>query len=82
VGGAEITFFRAEDPESVPRAMNVQVRPTSVVERNDSGNIQPLAIAVDYPYATPLDATVLVEGLVRTSPNPGQPNVPTVAPLY
>lgn len=47
------------------------IGPISVVERNDSGNIQPLAIAVDYPYATPLDATVLVEGLEPTSPTRG-----------
>ena len=63
VGGAEITFFTEEDPEASPRAMNVEVRPISVVERNDSGNVQPLVVAVDYPYATPLDATLHVEGL-------------------
>ena len=62
VGGAEITFFTAGEPESLPQAIGVQVRAVSIVERTPAGNVQPLELLLDYPYATPIEAVVRVEG--------------------
>ncbi len=62
VGGAEIGFFAAAPPEKFPK--RIEVRPTTVAAllREDDRLAQPIEVAIVYPYAEPVDATVQVAG--------------------
>ncbi len=63
VGGAEIAFFSAAEPEPSPRGIGIEVWAQPAVERRPEGLTQRLRVTVDYPYATPADGVVHVEGL-------------------
>jgi alpha-mannosidase len=62
VGGAEISFFRAGQAESTPAGIRINARSELVIERRDGRLVQPLTVALDYPYSKPVDVVVRVEG--------------------
>ncbi|MFA5191449.1 MAG: discoidin domain-containing protein [Verrucomicrobiia bacterium] len=73
VGGAEIEFFAAGQPESSPRGIGIEARTVQMIDRKNVGGasaprpsapalVQPLRVALDYPYAQPLKTLVRVEG--------------------
>ena len=73
VGGAEIEFFAAGQPESSPRGIGIEARTVQMIDRKNVGGasaprpsapalVQPLRVTLDYPYAQPLKTLVRVEG--------------------
>ena len=62
VGGAEIEFFAASQPEPTPRGIGIEARTVQIIERKGGALAQPLRVTLDYPYAEPLKALVRVEG--------------------
>ena len=62
VGGAEIKFFSASEPEAVPRGIGIAARTVQVIERKNGSLVQPLKVTLDYPYAEPTKAFIRVEG--------------------
>ncbi|HEX2974053.1 MAG TPA: discoidin domain-containing protein [Tepidisphaeraceae bacterium] len=63
VGGAEIAFLTAGQPESAPRGITLEARAQQLLARKDNALVQPLKVTLDYPYAQPISTTVHVEGL-------------------
>jgi alpha-mannosidase len=61
-GGAEITFFRACDAEPAPGGIGIVARSEPVVENHDGRLAQPITVVLDYPYGTPADVVLRVEG--------------------
>lgn len=72
VGGAEIGFLAAGEPESVPRGIAIEARPFRMLERKDGQLWQPLQVTLDYPYAAPVETVVRVAG--------GEPRPVTLRP--
>jgi len=62
VGGAEIVFFTAAKPESLPRAITLMAQAPQMVERNGAALVQPLKVTVNYPYAEPVLGVVRLAG--------------------
>lgn len=62
VGGAEISFFSLAEAEPTPAKTKIEAAPLSVLERKAAARVQPVRIALDYPYAEPVDAIVRIEG--------------------
>ena len=62
VGGAEIAFLAAGDPESSPTAISLDAGLSPVIDRRDGALVQAMRVIVDHPYAEPLDAALKVEG--------------------
>ena len=62
VGGAEIQFFTAAQPESKPAGIGIEAQTASIIERKGNTLTQPLRVTLDYPYAEPLNAIMRVEG--------------------
>jgi hypothetical protein len=62
VGGAEITFFTAGEPEAAPRAIAIESQSLQLLERKEGGSVQPLKITLDNPYAQAVAAVLRVEG--------------------
>ncbi len=60
VGGAEIAFFTAGKPESNPSKIAVELLPSCALLRGTERTVQPLQVAVDYPYAESNAATLRV----------------------
>ncbi|MCA1997016.1 MAG: hypothetical protein LDL56_07295 [Armatimonadetes bacterium] len=58
VGGAEITFFEAGEPELVPSALAVEVQAPAIARRSPDGLRQPVRLVFNYEYAEPLEARV------------------------
>ena len=69
VGGAEIEFFAAGDPEPSPRGIGIEARTVQIIERKNMEGasaprpskpalVQPLRVTFDYPYAEPLKTLV------------------------
>jgi alpha-mannosidase len=67
VGGAEVGFFCPGQPEPWPRGVTIQTRLLRMLERKEADLVQPLELTLDYPYATPVMATVRVS---RLAPQP------------
>ncbi len=63
VGGAELSFYRAGDPESAPSRIALQPKLSPVARRTATGLAQPLKLALNYAYAEPIDAIVRVPGV-------------------
>ncbi len=61
-GGAEIVFYEAVGGDSTPKRIAIEARGEPVIERTNDQRSQPLKVSLDYPYATPIDAVVRVEG--------------------
>ena len=62
VGGAEMAFLAAAEPESSPTGISLDAELSPVIDRRDGAIIQLLRVMVDHPYAEPLDVTLKVEG--------------------
>jgi len=62
VGGAEIAFFTAGQPESLPTGITIQAQAPQLLERRGSATVQPLRLTFDYPYVEPLAAVLSVTG--------------------
>jgi len=61
-GGKEIAFYTTGPSEPAPHGIGIDAHAESMVEHRNGRLIQPLAVALDYPYATPIDTVVRVEG--------------------
>jgi hypothetical protein len=62
VGGSEIRFFQAGPAEASPRGIGIDAHPDVIVERKHGRLVQPLVVAIDYPYIRPIDAVLNVAG--------------------
>ncbi len=62
VGGSEIGFFTAGDPESTPRRDIVEAKAMAVAKRENGRLMQPVQVWVDHPYAETIEAVVRVAG--------------------
>ena len=63
VGGAELAFFTPGPTEATPRAVSFQTRAIQLRERVGDAQVQPLRVAIDYPYVEAAEVTVNVEGV-------------------
>lgn len=62
VGGQQIEFFVAGDPEPAPREIGIEARTRPVIVRKGSALAQSIRLVLDYPYAQPLKAIVRADG--------------------
>jgi len=62
VGGAEIRFFAAADPEPTPARTGVEFVPLPAVWLTDGRPARILQAKIHYPYAEPADAVMRVAG--------------------
>lgn len=62
VGGAEIEFFSAGQPEASPNGIRIEARAVQILDRVGGNLLQPLRVTLDYPYAEPTKGVVHVEG--------------------
>jgi len=60
VGGADISFFAAAPPEPAPNRVEVQCHGVPALLRDEGRLVQPIEVAVRYPYAETVDATVQI----------------------
>ncbi len=58
VGGAEIRFFAAAEPRTVPALGRLKVEGRPVVLRDPGRRVRPVRVVIEWPYAESLDATV------------------------
>lgn len=58
VGGAEIGFYAAGQVQTTPALAGLKVLGRSVVLREGAGRVRPVRMAIHWPYAESLDATV------------------------
>ena len=63
VGGAEIAFYCAGDPQPLPSGVKIEARVLSLAERREGELVQPLRVGLDYAYAEPIDAVLRVGDL-------------------
>ena len=61
-GGSEIRFFKPGPAESAPHGIGIDARAQVVVDRQGDRLVQPLVVALDYPYMMPIEAVLRVEG--------------------
>jgi hypothetical protein len=61
-GGSEISFFKPGPAESAPHGIGINAQAQVVVDRKGDQLVQPLVVALDYPYMMPIDAVLRVEG--------------------
>jgi hypothetical protein len=62
VGGAEIVFLAAGEPEASPAGIGLDAVLSSVIDRRDGALAQSMRVIVDHPYLEALDAVLKVEG--------------------
>jgi alpha-mannosidase len=67
VGGAEIAFYGAGDPQSLPTGVKIEARALSLAERRDGELVQPLRVGLDYAFAEGIDAVLRVDDLAPLS---------------
>ena len=58
VGGAELAFYAAGEAERMPQGIGIEAQAVAIIERQAEGQVQPLRVTLDYPYASPLDAVL------------------------
>ena len=58
VGGAEISFLAAGEPESAPRLIAVESKAMPFVKKADGKLVQTVRLTLRHPYAEPAEATV------------------------
>ena len=63
VGGAEIAFYTAAEPEKVPLGIKIEAVAFPVLERMASGLVQPVRVTLDYSYGREVEGVIRVEGL-------------------
>jgi hypothetical protein len=72
VGGAEIGFFTAAEPEPAPTRTAVESAALPAVIRQGGELLRPFHVTVHYPYAEPTDARLAVSGVpprtIRVAP--------------
>ena len=61
-GGREIAFYKPGPIEPAPNGIGIDIRAESVVQRQHGRLVRPLVVTLDYPYATPIDAVLRVDG--------------------
>ncbi len=62
VGGAEIAFFTAGQPEPTPEGIQLAAEPLELLERKGAALVQPIKVTVDYPYSEPTKGVLLAQG--------------------
>ncbi len=67
VGGAEIEFFAAGEPQASPAKDTLEVKAMPILRKNGQGVLQPLRITLNHPYAESADAQLQVTGIAPTS---------------
>lgn len=63
VGGAEIAFYTAAEPEALPGGIRIETEAFPVLERRGEALIQPAHVTLEYGYGRPLEAVARIEGL-------------------
>ncbi len=61
-GGSEIVFYESAGTDATPQGIDVTASGEPVIERNNDKLLQPIKVSLNYPYATPTDAVVHIEG--------------------
>ncbi|HUT90075.1 MAG TPA: discoidin domain-containing protein [Thermoguttaceae bacterium] len=67
VGGAEIGFFSAAQPEPAPTRTVVESTRLPAVVEEGGKRVRPFQVTVRYPYAEPVEATLEVSGVPPTT---------------
>ncbi|MFH1918645.1 MAG: glycosyl hydrolase-related protein [Planctomycetota bacterium] len=82
VGGAEISFFSAAEPEAAPVRTTVEPVGFPAVVKEQGKLVQPFQVTVHYPYAEPVEGTLEMTGVepVVVSLGPGSQTVELSAP--
>lgn len=62
LGGAEIMFFTSGAKEKTPTGIGLEMKTAQAVERRGDALVQSMELNIDYPYAEPTKARVIVEG--------------------
>ena len=62
VGGSEIGFFKVSPAEPTPHGIGIDAHAEVVVERQQDRLVQPLVVVLDYPYMTPIEGVLRVQG--------------------
>ncbi|MBN2506488.1 MAG: hypothetical protein JXQ71_07325 [Verrucomicrobia bacterium] len=62
VGGAEVSFYAAGEPEAAPRNIRISSRAFPILQRGKAALTQPVQVTLDYPYATPVPARLRLAG--------------------
>ena len=62
VGGAEIQFFAAGEPEPSPRRLTAEAKALPFVKKEGGKLTQAVRLTFNHPYAESVEATVRVEG--------------------
>ena len=62
VGGSEISFFAAADPEPAPGRIAIEPFGFPALVEKDGEPVQPFQVTVRYPYAEPAEALIDVPG--------------------
>ena len=60
VGGAEISFYAAGEPEATPRRTTLEPKLAPIARKEAAGLTQPLRITLNHPYAEAVDAVIRV----------------------
>jgi len=63
VGGAEIAFYAAAEPEKAPSGIKIDAVAFPVLEKRAGTLVQPLRVKLDYSYGRSVEAVVRVGGL-------------------
>jgi alpha-mannosidase len=62
VGGAELSFFAAGDPQPAPNQDRLEVQVMPFLEKNAGPGVQPVRVSVSHLYAEPARAVLRVTG--------------------
>ena len=62
VGGAELSFYAAADPEPTPARDRLEARAVPFLEKQGGTGLQPVRVTVQHFYAEPADAVLHVDG--------------------
>jgi hypothetical protein len=66
VGGSEIAFFSAADPEPAPLRTTVEPNGAPALVRTEGKLVQPFQVTIHYPYAEPVGAMLEMSGAPPT----------------
>jgi len=61
-GGSEIVFYEATSPEAAPQGIAILASGEPVIEKINNQLLQPLKVSLFYPYTTPAEAILRIEG--------------------
>ncbi|MFH1267797.1 MAG: discoidin domain-containing protein, partial [Planctomycetota bacterium] len=82
VGGTEISFFSAAEPEAAPVRTTVEPAGFPAVVQEPGKLLQPFQVTIHYPYAEPVEATLEMPGAdpIAVSLGPGSQTVELSVP--